>query len=74
MECVRRLMPEDDVIAITSLSDQALNYLHDLEHKFLIIGEAVHSETVEHQIREILSGKELSRLVVEKGNPLPPGQ
>ena len=66
VECVRRLMPEDEVIAVTSLSDQALNYLHDLEHKFLILGEAVHSEAVEHQLREMLSGKELSRLVVEK--------
>ena len=66
VECVRSLMPEEDVIAVTSLSDQALNYLSDLEHKFLILGEAVHSEAVEHQIREMLSGKELSRLVVEK--------
>lgn len=66
VDCVRRLMPEDEVIAVTSLSDQALNYLSDLEHKFLILGEAVHSEAVEHQIREMLSGKELSRLVVEK--------
>jgi len=66
VDCVRRLMPEDEVIAVTSLSDQALNYLEDMEHKFLILGEAVHSETVEHQIREMLSGKELSRLVVEK--------
>ena len=66
VDCIRRLMPEDEVIAVTSLSDQALNYLSDLEHKFLILGEAVHSEAVEHQIREMLSGKELSRLVVEK--------
>ena len=66
VDCVRRLMPEDEVLAVTSLSDQALNYLSDLEHKFLILGEAVHSESVEHQIREMLSGKELSRLVVEK--------
>jgi hypothetical protein len=66
VDCVRRLMPDEEVIAVTSLSDQALNYLTDLEHKFLILGEAVHSEAVEHQIREMLSGKELSRLVVEK--------
>jgi len=66
VDCVRRLMPEDEVIAVTSLSDQALNYLSDLQHKFLILGEAVHSEAVEHQIREMLSSKELSRLVVEK--------
>jgi energy-coupling factor transporter ATP-binding protein EcfA2 len=66
VDCVKRLMPPEDVIAVTSLSDQALNYISDLTHKFLILGEAVHSEAVEHQIREMLSGKELSRLVVEK--------
>jgi hypothetical protein len=66
VELVKRLMPPEEVIAVTSLSDQALNYLKDLTHKFLVLGEAVHSEAVEHQIREMLSGKELSRLVVEK--------
>jgi hypothetical protein len=66
VELVRRRLPAEDVIAVTSLSDQALNYLKDLTHKFLILGEAVHSEAVEHQIREMLSGKELSRLVAEK--------
>jgi len=51
---------------VTSLSDQALNYIDDLTHKFLILGEAVHGDVVEHQIREMLSGKELSRLVTVK--------
>jgi hypothetical protein len=37
-----------------------------LQHKFLILGEAVHSEVIEHQIREMLSGHRLSRLVVLK--------
>ena len=68
VETVRRLMPPEDVIAVSSLSDQALNYIPDGEllHKFLILGEAVHSETVEHQIREMLSSQELSRLVAIK--------
>ena len=35
-------------------------------HKFLVMGEAVHSHSVEHQIREMLSAKELSRLVAVK--------
>ena len=38
----------------------------DCLHKFLILGEAVHSEVVEHQIREMLSAHELSRLVAMK--------
>jgi energy-coupling factor transporter ATP-binding protein EcfA2 len=66
VECVKRLMPEEDVVAVTSLSDQALNYIDDLTHKFLILGEAVHGDIIEHQIREMLSGKELSRLVTVK--------
>jgi DNA primase len=68
VESVRRLMPSEEVVAVSSLSDQALNYIGEggLLHKFLILGEAVHSETVEHQIREMLSSHELSRLVVSK--------
>ena len=61
-------MPAEDVVAVSSLSDQALNYIGEggLLHKFLILGEAVHSEVVEHQIREMLSAHELSRLVAMK--------
>jgi hypothetical protein len=66
VDCVKRLMPPEDVVAVTSLSDQALNYIDDLTHKFLVLGEAVHGDVVEHQIREMLSGKELSRLVTVK--------
>lgn len=66
VDSVKRLMPPEDVVAVTSLSDQALNYIDDLSHKFLVLGEAVHGEVVEHQIREMLSGKELSRLVTVK--------
>jgi energy-coupling factor transporter ATP-binding protein EcfA2 len=66
VDCVKRLMPPDEVVAVTSLSDQALNYIEDLSHKFLVLGEAVHGEVVEYQIREMLSGKELSRLVTVK--------
>jgi DNA primase len=68
VESVRRLMPPEEVVAVSSLSDQALNYIGEggLLHKFLILGEAVHSEVVEHQIREMLSSRELSRLVATK--------
>ena len=68
VDTVRKLMPEEDVVAVSSLSDQALNYLPEgaLMHKFLILGEAVHAEVVEHQIREMLSAHELSRLVTLK--------
>jgi len=66
VDTVKRLLPPSDVIALTSLSDQALNYIPSLMYKFLILGEAVHNEVIEHQIREMLSGKELSRLVTLK--------
>jgi len=66
VDSVKKLMPPEDVVAVTSLSDQALNYIEDLSHKFLVLGEAVHGDVVEHQIREMLSGKELSRLVTVK--------
>ena len=68
VDTVRRLIPEEELIAVTSLSDQALNYLPEgaLEHKFLVLGEAVHSEAVEHQIREMLSSRQLSRMVTVK--------
>ena len=66
VETVKKFLPPEDVVAVTLLSDQALNYIKDLTHKFLILGEAVHSDIIEHQIREILSGKELSRLVTVK--------
>ena len=68
IDTVKTLMPEEDVVSMTSLSDQALNYLGEegLMHKFLVMGEAVHAPSVEHQIREMLSAKELSRLVAVK--------
>jgi len=66
VDTVKKLMPGEDVIAVTSLSDQALNYIEDLRHKFLILGEAVHGPIIEHQIREMLSAKELARLVTLK--------
>jgi hypothetical protein len=66
VDTVKKMMPPEEVVAVTSLSDQALNYIDGLMHKFLVLGEAVHSEIIEHQIREMLSGKELSRLVTVK--------
>lgn len=68
VDTVKHLMPPEEVVSLTSLSDQALNYVEDLMHKFLILGESVHSNIIEYQIREMLSGKELSRLVTVK-NP-----
>ncbi len=66
VDTVKELLPPEDVISVASVSEQALSYAEDLNHKFLTLGEDVHSETVEHQIREIISGREISRFVVTK--------
>jgi len=68
IETVEKLIPSVDVLSLTSLSDQSLTYMKSggLVHKFLTLGEAVHNDTVEHQIREMLSSKKLSRLVTVK--------
>ena len=68
IDTIKKLIPPEDVVSMTSLSEQALNYLPEdgLKHKFLVMGEAVHSDVVEHQIREMLSAHELSRLVTTK--------
>ncbi|WP_319561394.1 toprim domain-containing protein [Marispirochaeta sp.] len=68
VDTIRKLIPDEDVVAMTSLSDQALQYLpaDALLHKFLVMGEAVHGQVVEHQVREMLSAKELRRLVTMK--------
>jgi 5S rRNA maturation endonuclease (ribonuclease M5) len=66
VETVESLIPPEDVISVTSLSDQALNYVSDMEHKFLVLGEAVHGIEVEHQLREIQSSHKLTRGVTVK--------
>jgi energy-coupling factor transporter ATP-binding protein EcfA2 len=66
VDTVKKLMPPEDVIDVTSLSDQALNYMGDLEHKFMSLSEAVHKDVIEHQLREMVSNKELRRLVTKK--------
>ena len=68
IDTIKKLIPEEDVISMTTLSEQALNYLPEnaLIHKFMVMGEAVHSDVIDHQIREMLSSKELSRMVTTK--------
>jgi DNA primase len=68
IETVRRLLPPESVLAISSFSDQALNYMRqeDLEGKVMLMGEAIHNDLVEGQIRQMQSEGEISRLVVVK--------
>lgn len=68
LETLRKLLPPEAVKAVTSFSDQALNYLDaaDLTGKVFMIGEAVHNEVVEAQIRQMQSEGEIARLVTTK--------
>lgn len=68
IDTIKKLIPEEDVISMTTLSEQALNYLPEdaLINKFMVMGEAVHSDVIDYQIREMLSSKELSRMVTTK--------
>jgi len=64
VETTEEMLPPEDVISVTSLSDQALNYVKDMDHKFLVLGESVHGVEVEHQLREIQASHRLRRGVV----------
>lgn len=68
VDTIEKLIPPEYVIKATSLSDQALNYAGDLLHKFLVLSEAVHKDVVEHQLREMVSAKQLTRIVTVKDN------
>jgi DNA primase len=68
LETLRKLLPSDCVKALTSFSDQSLNYLkeEDFQDKVFMVGEAIHNEVVEAQVRQMQSENELSRLVTLK--------
>jgi DNA primase len=68
LETLRKLLPPDCVKALTSFSDQSLNYLkeEDFQDKVFMVGEAIHNEVVEAQVRQMQSENELSRLVTLK--------
>jgi len=68
LETLRKLLPSECVKALTSFSDQSLNYLKesDFEDKVFMVGEAIHNEVVEAQVRQMQSENELSRLVTLK--------
>ena len=68
LETMRKLLPPEAVKALSSFSDQALNYLKQQEFfdKVFILGEAIHNDTVLAQIRQMQSENEISRLVTVK--------
>jgi len=65
-ETVRKLIPDDEVIALSSASDTALYYATDLSHKFVCMGESKGNENIEYPLRELISSKEITRMVTMK--------
>ena len=66
VETVRKLLPEEEVVALSSASDTALYYTTDLSHKFVCLGESKGNENIEYPLRELISSKEITRLVTMK--------
>jgi DNA primase len=72
-EKVAELIPENDIIDATALSDNALYYFERtaLKHKLIVIEDLDGAENVLYQLRELMSKKKLSKQVVikdSKGN------
>ena len=72
-EKVVELIPENDIIDATALSDNALYYFERtaLKHKLIVIEDMDGAENVLYQLRELMSKKKLSKQVVikdSKGN------
>ncbi len=65
-ETVKKLIPDDEVISISSASDTALYYATDLSHKFICMGESKGNENIEYPLRELISSKEITRMVTMK--------
>ena len=70
VDTVESLMPVEEVISITSASDQSFFYFKDgkLSHKLISMGEHHGMENIEYHIRELLSAKEISKVVSMKND------
>jgi hypothetical protein len=68
LEILKKLLPPEVVEWITSVSDQAFNYMpeEDFIGKIFMMGEALHNEIIEGYIRQMQSENILSRRVVLK--------
>jgi DNA primase catalytic core len=70
VDTVESLMPVEEVISITTASDQSFFYFKEgkLSHKLLCMGEHHGMENIEYHIRELLSAKEISKVVSMKND------
>ena len=69
-EKVVELIPENDIIDASALSDNALYYFERtaLKHKLIVIEDMDGAENVLYQLRELMSKKHLSKRVVIKNS------
>jgi len=69
-EKVSELMPEEDKIEITSLSDNAFYYFgrEELKHKLILIEDLDGAENVLYPLRELQSKRRISKTVTLKDN------
>ena len=72
-DCVFAYIPDEDILHMTTMSDQAITYLpDDMAHKILSIAEAAgvkDRESQEYMLREIISDGRITRLVAVGGSP-----
>lgn len=70
-DCVFAYFPDEDILHMTTMSDQALTYLpDDMAHKILSIAEAAgvkDRESQEYMLREIISDGRITRIQESAG-------
>lgn len=64
-------LPPEEVLSITSVSDQALHYLGDIKHKYIIFGEMTppvdgQDDPRQMAVRQLISENKIIRATVEK--------
>lgn len=64
-------LPPEAVLSLTSISDQALHYLGDIKHKYVIFGEIAprvdeQDDARQMAMRQLISENKITRLTVEK--------
>lgn len=67
-EKVAELIPEEDKVPSTSFTTNALYYMgeYNLQHKLILIEDMDGAETVMYALRELISKKQIIRLVPQK--------
>lgn len=66
IKTIASCIPAEDLIYLTSASDQAIYYMEDLRHKFIAIDEQAGVENLEYVIRSLQSEGRVSRAVTIK--------